>query len=45
MVPICVPEKVPEVFEVKVTEASTDPEPEACAKRPVPPVITKDPVS
>ena len=45
MVPVWVPAKVPEVAEVKLTEALTVPDPEAYAKRPVPPVITNEPVS
>ena len=44
MVPVWVPEKVPPVIEVNVMEAWTIPEPEASAKRPVPPVTVKDPV-
>jgi hypothetical protein len=40
-----VPEKVPEVAEAKVIEARIVPEPEASAKRPVPPVMMKEPVS
>jgi len=44
MVPDWVPEKVPEVAEVKVTEALTVPDPFASVNRPVPPVTTKEPV-
>jgi len=45
MVPVWVPEKVPEVAEVKEIEAWTVPRPAASSKRPVPPVIVKEPVS
>ena len=45
MVPAVVPEKVPEVCEVKVTEAWMVPEPEASEKRPSPPETTKVPVN
>ena len=42
--PVWVPEKVPAVADVKVIDAWTVPEPEASEKRPVPPVIVKEPV-
>lgn len=42
--PVWIPEKVPVVVDVNVMEAWTVPEPEALAKRPVPPVTVKDPV-
>ena len=44
MVPVWVPEKVPVVADVNVIEAWTVPDPEASAKRPVPPVTVKEPV-
>jgi len=44
MVPVCVPEKVPAVADVKVIEACTVPEPVALTNRPVPPVMVKEPV-
>ena len=43
--PVWVPEKVPVVADVNAMEAWTVPEPEASAKRPVPPVTVNDPVS
>ncbi len=45
MVPVEVPEKVPEVGEVKTTVNWAVPEPEASAKRPVPPVMVKEAVA
>ncbi len=39
MVPVEVPENVPVVIEVNTPESWVVPEPEALAKRPVPPVI------
>lgn len=45
MVPVEVAVKVPPVCEVITALISTDPEPEACSKRPVPPVIVNGPVS
>ena len=45
MVPVNVAEKVPEVIEVVTIGTLIVPEPEASAKRPVPPVTVKDPVS
>jgi hypothetical protein len=44
MVPVAVSEKVPAVAEVITPVASSDPEPEASSKRPVPPVIVQEPV-
>ena len=45
MVPVEVAVKVPPVCDVITALISTDPEPEACSKRPVPPVIVNVPVS
>ena len=45
MVPVWVPANVPEVADVKLTEALTAPEPEASVNRPVPPVTVKEPVN
>ena len=45
MVPVVVAEKVPLVCEVSTPVISTDPDPEASSKRPVPPVIVHGPVS
>ena len=45
MVPVEVAVKVPPVCEVISALISTDPEPEACSKRPVPPVMVIGPVS
>jgi len=45
MVPVVVAEKVPDVIEVMTPEICTEPVPEACSKRPVPPVIVKGPLS
>ena len=45
MVPVVVAEKVPDVIEFMTAEMCTDPEPEACSKRPVPPVIVRGPLS
>jgi hypothetical protein len=45
MVPIIVAEKVDEVGEVITRVVCMVPEPEASAKRPVPPVIVKETVS
>lgn len=45
MVPVEVAVKVPPVCEVITALISTDPEPEAWSKRPVPPVIVNGPVS
>lgn len=45
MVPFWVPANVPEVVEVKVTEALTVPEPDASVNRPVPPVTVNEPVN
>ncbi len=45
MVPVEVPESVPAVIEVKTAESWVVPEPEASAKRPVPPVIVKEAVT
>jgi hypothetical protein len=44
MVPVTVDVKVPEVDEVSTPVTSTDPVPEECSKRPVPPVIVHEPV-
>src|SRR5205807_8030712 len=44
MVPVTVDVKVPEVDEVSTPVTSTDPVPEECSKRPVPPVIVQEPV-
>jgi len=43
MVPVVVAVKVPDVVEVSTAVTWTDPEPEACSKRPVPPVIVQGP--
>ncbi len=45
MVPVNVPLKVPPVIEVSTIVTWAIVEPEACAKRPVPPVIVVDAVS
>ena len=45
MVPVVVAVKVPPVIEVATASIWTDPEPEACSKRPVPPVIVQGPLS
>ncbi len=45
MVPVEVPENVPVVIEVSTPVSWVVPEPEASAKRPVPPVIVKEAVS
>src|SRR5438128_11420205 len=44
MVPVVVAVKVPEVIEVSTAVMSTEPVPEACSKRPVPPVMVQGPV-
>jgi len=44
MVPVVVAVKVPEVDEVSTAVISTEPVPEACSKRPVPPVMVQGPV-
>src|SRR2546422_9485809 len=44
MVPVVVAVKVPEVDEVSTAVMSTEPVPEACSKRPVPPVMVQGPV-
>jgi len=44
MVPVVVAEKVPVVVEVMTVEMCTNPVPDACSKRPVPPVIVKGPL-
>src|SRR3989442_14870248 len=44
MVPVVVAVKVPEVDEVSTGVISTEPVPEACSKRPVPPVMVQGPV-
>src|SRR2546428_8597292 len=44
MVPVVVAVKVREVDEVSTAVMSTEPVPEACSKRPVPPVMVQGPV-
>ena len=45
MVPVMVAEKVEEVDDVMIRVVCMVPEPEASAKRPVPPVMVKETVS